>query len=172
MGRNTPESSRSDLARPDRHRSRDTARANEPATPIAGSAGVGRWHARERRTADGSRRYPYVYSPFHHDAGWSSLVARRAHNPKVAGSNPAPATNETLGRPTSPGGFFTFRIAQARRLVPSERGILPSAAFKVGSAPGTICTRRTCPPVLQSLQEEPDVQRPPHRDLSGRDNRS
>ncbi len=26
-------------------------------------------------------------------AGWSSLVARRAHNPKVAGSNPAPATN-------------------------------------------------------------------------------
>ena len=25
------------------------------------------------------------------DAGWSSQVARRAHNPKVAGSNPAPA---------------------------------------------------------------------------------
>ena len=25
-------------------------------------------------------------------AGWSSLAARRAHNPKVAGSNPAPAT--------------------------------------------------------------------------------
>ena len=27
-----------------------------------------------------------------HDAGWSSLVARQAHNLKVAGSNPAPAT--------------------------------------------------------------------------------
>ena len=27
------------------------------------------------------------------DAGWSSPVARRAHNPKAAGSNPAPATN-------------------------------------------------------------------------------
>ena len=26
------------------------------------------------------------------DAGWSSLVARWAHNPKVVGSNPAPAT--------------------------------------------------------------------------------
>jgi hypothetical protein len=26
-------------------------------------------------------------------AGWSSLVARRAHNPEVAGSNPAPATS-------------------------------------------------------------------------------
>lgn len=27
------------------------------------------------------------------NAGWSSLVARRAHNPKVGGSNPSPATN-------------------------------------------------------------------------------
>ena len=35
------------------------------------------------------------------DAGWSSLVARRAHNPKVVGSNPAPATNN------SPTGFVT-----------------------------------------------------------------
>ncbi len=30
------------------------------------------------------------------DAGWSSLVARRAHNPKVVGSNPAPATKSFL----------------------------------------------------------------------------
>ncbi len=28
------------------------------------------------------------------DAGWSSLVARRAHNPKVVGSNPATATKK------------------------------------------------------------------------------
>ena len=28
-------------------------------------------------------------------AGWSSLAARRAHNPKVAGSNPAPATTSS-----------------------------------------------------------------------------
>ena len=28
-------------------------------------------------------------------AGWSSLVARRAHNPEVVGSNPAPATKNT-----------------------------------------------------------------------------
>ena len=27
------------------------------------------------------------------NAGWSSPVARQAHNLKVAGSNPAPATN-------------------------------------------------------------------------------
>ena len=28
------------------------------------------------------------------DAGWSSLAARRAHNPKVTGSNPVPATKD------------------------------------------------------------------------------
>ena len=31
------------------------------------------------------------------DAGWSSSVARWAHNPEVAGSNPAPATIAGLG---------------------------------------------------------------------------
>jgi hypothetical protein len=38
-------------------------------------------------------------------AGWSSLVARQAHNLKAAGSNPAPATNfaETT-KPTPLGG--------------------------------------------------------------------
>ncbi len=28
-------------------------------------------------------------------AGWSSLEARRAHNPKVTGSNPVSATNDS-----------------------------------------------------------------------------
>jgi hypothetical protein len=40
-------------------------------------------------------------------AGWSSLVARRAHNPKVVGSNPAPATIN--GTPLL--GFFIFRLS-------------------------------------------------------------
>ena len=30
-------------------------------------------------------------------AGWSSPVARQAHNLKVVGSNPAPATKENQG---------------------------------------------------------------------------
>ena len=34
----------------------------------------------------------------HVDAGWSSLVARRAHNPKVIGSNPVPATKYRKSR--------------------------------------------------------------------------
>src|SRR3954447_3005380 len=40
------------------------------------------------------------------DAGWSSPVARQAHNLKVAGSNPAPATNTTA---VLRGGFFVVR---------------------------------------------------------------
>jgi hypothetical protein len=32
----------------------------------------------------------YIRAP--HDAGWSSPVARQAHNLKVTGSNPVPAT--------------------------------------------------------------------------------
>src|SRR5437868_15213796 len=32
------------------------------------------------------------------NAGWSSLVARQAHNLKVAGSNPAPATKSLAAR--------------------------------------------------------------------------
>src|SRR5262245_23797510 len=37
-------------------------------------------------------------------ARWSSLVARRAHNPKVVGSNPARAT-KTPKAPVIPGAF-------------------------------------------------------------------
>src|SRR6476659_9788939 len=40
------------------------------------------------------------------DAGWSSSVARWAHNPEVAGSNPAPATTAGLGLCPRPVLFF------------------------------------------------------------------
>ena len=43
----------------------------------------------------------------HLDAGWSSSVARWAHNPEVVGSNPAPATNfQALTRLSSGQGLF------------------------------------------------------------------
>ncbi len=46
------------------------------------------------------------------DAGWSSPVARQAHNLKVVGSNPTPATNK---RPRQmPGPFCRFRRSQLR----------------------------------------------------------
>ena len=46
------------------------------------------------------------------DAGWSSPVARQAHNLKVVGSNPAPATTGiavgfSLGSPSSAARFPT-----------------------------------------------------------------
>ncbi len=56
------------------------------------------------------------------DAGWSSLVARRAHNPKVVGSNPAPATNLIN---TLTGVFFVSAVqsaatAQAASYLPAQ----------------------------------------------------
>jgi len=51
-------------------------------------------------------RYSFVLT----DAGWSSLAARRAHNPKVTGSNPVPATK--FDRPGShrSGPFRFWRL--------------------------------------------------------------
>jgi hypothetical protein len=43
------------------------------------------------------------------NAGWSSLVARQAHNLKVAGSNPAPAT-KSGGLPHSQSSFPKFLV--------------------------------------------------------------
>src|SRR6201985_320333 len=42
-------------------------------------------------------------------AGWSSLAARRAHNPKVVGSNPTPATNDRSKQSPHKAGFLFFR---------------------------------------------------------------
>ena len=43
---------------------------------------------------------PIIGFQFNNTAGWSSLEARRAHNPKVVGSNPAPAIcpDSSVGR--------------------------------------------------------------------------
>src|ERR1700741_3325296 len=43
------------------------------------------------------------------DAGWSSSVARWAHNPEVAGSNPAPATTKPQAKRL---GFLLARVGQ------------------------------------------------------------
>jgi hypothetical protein len=47
---------------------------------------------------------------YHFYAGWSSLVARWAHNPKVGGSNPPPATNSI----NHLAGFHRFHLGQIR----------------------------------------------------------
>ena len=48
------------------------------------------WTKRYTRKLDANRFIITV-------AGWSSPVARRAHNPKVAGSNPVPAIIRSRG---------------------------------------------------------------------------
>ena len=47
------------------------------------------------------------------DAGWSSPVARQAHNLKVAGSNPAPATNKINDLDALWGVFFCVRLQES-----------------------------------------------------------
>ncbi len=47
-----------------------------------------------------------MYNSYFSGAGWSSLVARRAHNPKVVGSNPAPATKVKMQNPNY--GVFVY----------------------------------------------------------------
>ena len=51
-------------------------------------------------------------------AGWSSPVARQAHNLKVAGSNPAPATTDNRRPAIARSGAFSFCAApvQAERI--------------------------------------------------------
>jgi hypothetical protein len=64
----------------------------------------------------------------HTTAGWSSPVARQAHNLKVTGSNPVPASNSTERQnrdspSATAGGLFAFRAASrpaARRPPPAD----------------------------------------------------
>ena len=71
------------------------------------------------------------------DAGWSSLVARRAHNPKVVGSNPAPATN-TINTLT---GVFLFLPYEKARY-PRRASAPPSAKYAL--IPARIDSATSC----------------------------
>jgi hypothetical protein len=53
-------------------------------------------------------------------AGWSSPVARQAHNLKVTGSNPVPATTETDTPEPSRPGVFCFLGHPVARVVPGH----------------------------------------------------
>ena len=99
------------------HRSVRRAGASGPARPRDGAAHPERHHTSPRTWRPGppapqqaprrSRRGACAFQltldsavarllhSFACAAGWSSQVARRAHNPKVAGSNPAPATSRS-----------------------------------------------------------------------------
>ena len=81
------------------HKSKGRPQKGRPFFPSCGPALL--WRLRERPPSrkpqcsswqqNWCSRSPQVVAIG--DAGWSSPVARQAHNLKVAGSNPAPATN-------------------------------------------------------------------------------
>lgn len=99
------------------------------------------------------------------DAGWSSPVARQAHNLKVTGSNPVPATRYQK-RPASRGPFCYAAVRAARfELSSGAAGEAEAAGQKcrilspqpcdtdtpVAKAPGSfVCSRRQLPIDVES----------------------
>ena len=80
--------------------------------------------------------------PRHPDAGWSSPVARQAHNLKVAGSNPAPATN-----------FLKFSKMPPRRLRRGRRFALALARpFRSLTAAQSDRAQRVADLILQPVE--------------------
>ena len=73
----------------------------ERSLPLCNPSDLSKGQVGNRQSAIGSRQTLSSRLPFAHprlpaspDAGWSSPVARQAHNLKVTGSNPVPATND------------------------------------------------------------------------------
>ena len=84
-------------------------------------------------------------------AGWSSSVARRAHNPKVVGSNPAPATRKIKGFRFSSEAFFR------KRDLFSATVPVPNPHVCQGSAPLQGCAEIP----VRSLRKAPALRRCP-----------
>ena len=64
---------------------------------------------------------PIIGLEFYIAAGWSSLEARRAHNPKVIGSNPIPATYAQIAQ-----------LVEQRTENPRVAGSIPALGIKLG----------------------------------------
>lgn len=66
-------------------------------------------------------------------AGWSSLVARRAHNPKVVGSNPAPATRTSRNKKPLLGFFILCQSVEVTMVSETSlRDHLASVVLSLG----------------------------------------
>ena len=80
-------------------------------TPPGIAAGVahGKTHSQVKGLTLSGRPFSRLWRETHGAAGWSSPVARQAHNLKVVGSNPTPATTARLtatALPRGQGGFL------------------------------------------------------------------
>jgi hypothetical protein len=103
------------------------------------------WH---KNPLTGTARVSTYAPPL--DAGWSSLVARQAHNLKVVGSNPTPAPNLAPG--FNPRGFLLRHLdeskkagVRSRSAVASGGQLLPipeeneNQATAINNSPGRRC---------------------------------
>ncbi len=108
----------------------------------------------------------YLCSVVHTDAGWSSSVARWAHNPEVAGSNPVPATTNGPEY-TTPGRFACAgsRHRQAQRVAPAgavpidQRGECSGHRIEAGRPHGDAPRLRRIPCELTTHVGDPDSHR-------------
>src|SRR5262249_6089734 len=92
------------------------------------------------------------------DAGWSSQVARRAHNPEVAGSNPAPATrNGRLKRPFPFTGSEATRPPAPRRNRTSSHVAIELQSVSVGVAHMKLARTPRCVGHISSVGQRPEL---------------
>jgi hypothetical protein len=93
------------------------------------------------------------------DAGWSSPVARQAHNLKVVGSNPTPATKQKARHVNTLAGFIMCGFGQNR-----VKRVLPRNAIKINafSSHVTPCWRVRI--TWMAHEQRPSVHQP-FRDL-------
>lgn len=80
------------------------------------------------------------------NAGWSSSVARWAHNPEVAGSNPVPATSGDGPQAQSRRAIF-MRVGNALGNIRNANDALGTASGHSGEHP---VWERWCPPVVRA----------------------
>src|ERR1043165_2944890 len=100
-----------------------------------GTCGVETESRKELRFPKPRTRYTFPLA-----AGWSSPVARQAHNLKVAGSNPAPATN-FLTKDCSPALLARKKGQELLICLPDFDQSLYSAAPSLRSAPADRANR-------------------------------
>jgi hypothetical protein len=87
-------------------------------------------------------------------AGWSSLVARQAHNLKAVGSNPTPATTF---KPCQMAGLFLYKYLYIGYL---PKGMLLSETLSVGIfAFGSDRTTRNYSRVFRSISRQKNCQK-------------
>jgi hypothetical protein len=81
----------------------------------------------------------YRHRNYFQNAGWSSLVARQAHNLKVAGSNPAPATKFSSAEFSGSKRFASFPVRRVNNAVKTDCALKTPPFVPCNAAIGNFC---------------------------------